>query len=74
MKHLGLIALLLTATLLAACEEKPYQPPVPHTEPDKSATKLFEPQREALDKAKGVEKTLEQAAEAQRKEAEKAAQ
>lgn len=61
MKHIRLIILLLTATLLTACEQKPYQPPVPHTEPDKSATKLFEPQRDALEKAKGVEKTLEQA-------------
>ncbi|HUW51410.1 MAG TPA: hypothetical protein VMV75_10400 [Sulfuricella sp.] len=74
MKHIGLIVLLLAATLLAACEEKPYKPPVPQTEPDKSATKLFEPQREALDKAKGVEKTLEQAAQAQNKAVEKAAQ
>lgn len=63
MKQNGLIVLLLTTALLAACEQKPYQPPVPHTEPDKSAAKLFEPQREALDKAKGVEKTLEQASQ-----------
>ncbi|MDD5240429.1 MAG: hypothetical protein PHG47_01770 [Sulfuricella sp.] len=74
MKHIGLIALLLTTTLLAACEQKPYKPPVPVTEPDKSATKLFEPQRDALDKAKGVEKALEQAAEAQNKAMEKAGQ
>jgi len=63
MKYIGLIVLLLTTALLAACEQKPYQPPVPHTEPDKSATKLFEPQREALDKAKGVGKTVEQASQ-----------
>ncbi len=56
MKHIGLIVLLLTTALLAACEQKPYKPPVPQTEPDKSATKLFEPQREALDKACGVGK------------------
>ncbi|MCE5181347.1 MAG: hypothetical protein LLG15_06055 [Betaproteobacteria bacterium] len=74
MKHIGLIAMLLAATLLAACEEKPYQPPVPRAEPDKPAAKLFEPQREALDKAKSVEKTLEQAAQAQGKAVEKAAQ
>lgn len=72
MKCIGLIVLLLTAALLAACEQKPYKPPVPQTEPDKSATKLFEPQREALDKAKGVEKTLEQANKAQREATEKA--
>jgi len=61
MKYIGQIILLLTATLLAACEQKPYQPPVPHTGQDKSATKLLEPQREALDKAKGVEKAAGQA-------------
>ena len=72
MKHIGLIMLLLTATLLAACEQKPYQPPTPHTEPDKSATKLFEPQREALDKAKGVEKTVEQASQEREEAAGKA--
>lgn len=73
MKHIGLIMLLLTATLLAACEQKPYQPPVPHTEPDKSAAKLFEPQREALDKAKGVEKTVGQANREREESADKAA-
>lgn len=72
MKHIGLIALLLAMALLAACEQKPYQPPVPHTEPDKSATKLFEPQREALDKAKGVEKTVEQASQEREEAAGKA--
>ena len=73
MKHIGLIVLLLATALLTACEEKPYKPPVPHTEPDKSATKLFEPQREALDKAKGVGKTLEQASQEQKEATEKAA-
>jgi hypothetical protein len=73
MKHIGLIVLLLTTALLTACEEKPYKPPVPHTEPDKSATKLFEPQREALDKAKGVGKTVEQASQEQKEATEKAA-
>lgn len=72
MKYIGLIVLLLTTTLLTACEEKPYKPPVPHTEPDKSATKLFEPQREALDKAKGVGKTVEQAGREQAEATEKA--
>lgn len=74
MKHIGQTAILLATTLLAACEQKPYQPPVPHAAPDKSAAKLFEPQREALDKARGVEKTLEQAAQAQNKAVDKAAQ
>ncbi|GAO35916.1 hypothetical protein SCT_1312 [Sulfuricella sp. T08] len=73
MKHIGLIVLLLTTALLTACEEKPYKPPVPHTEPDKSAAKLFAPQREALDKAKGVGRTVEQASQEQKEAAEKAA-
>ncbi|BAN34394.1 hypothetical protein SCD_n00547 [Sulfuricella denitrificans skB26] len=71
MKTIGLIVLLLATVLLTACEEKPYKAPVPHTEPDKSATKLFEPQREALDKAKGVGKTLEQASQEQKEAVEK---
>lgn len=74
MKHIGLIVLLLTTALLTACEEKPYKPPVPHTEPDKSATKLFEPQREALEKAKGAEKTIEQAGRDREEAAKKAGQ
>jgi hypothetical protein len=72
MKYIGLIVLLLTASLLTACEQKPYQPPVPHTEPDKSAIKLFEPQREALGKARDVGKTLEQASEGRAESIEKA--
>lgn len=72
MKHIGLIVLLLTTSLLAACEQKPYKPPVPHTEPDKPAAKLFEPQREALDKAKGVGKAVEQASQELKESAEKA--
>lgn len=73
MKHIGLIVLLLSTALLAACEQKPYQPPVPHTEPEKPAAKLFEPQREALDKAKGVGKAVEQASRAREEATGKAA-
>ncbi len=72
MKHIRLIVLLLATAMLTACEEKPYKPPVPQTEPDKSATKLFEPQRQALDKAKGVGKTIEQSSQEQKEAAEKA--
>ena len=72
MKTIGLIVLLLATAMLTACEEKPYKPPVPHTEPDKSATKLFEPQREALDKAKGVGKTVEQASKEREESSDKA--
>lgn len=63
MKHAGLITLLLATMLLAACEEKPYKAPLPHTGQDKSATKLLEPKREALDKAKSAEKAAGQASQ-----------
>ena len=54
-------AILLTATL-AACDERPDKPPIPHT--DKPAgTGLFQDERNALDKAKTVEKTLEKRSE-----------
>lgn len=65
----SLILVLMSTALLAACDQKPYQPPVPNTD---QGTKLFEPQREALEKAKGVEKTLEQAGQAQQEAARKA--
>lgn len=43
---------------LAACgeEQKPYQPPVPQT----PASTLLQHERQALDKAKGVEQTAEE--------------
>lgn len=73
MKHIGRIVLLLATALLAtACEQKPYQPPVPHTEPDKSAAKLFEPQREALGKTRDAEKAVEQSSRELKEATEKA--
>ncbi|MDP1635439.1 MAG: hypothetical protein Q8L69_12255 [Gallionellaceae bacterium] len=56
--------------MLAACGEKPEpaKPPVPKTTP------LFQSEREALDKARGVEKTLEKSAEELKREEEKQAQ
>lgn len=74
MKHIGRVVLLLATALLAtACEQKPYQPPVPHTEPEKSAAKLFEPQREALDKAGDAGKAVEQSNRKLKEATEKAA-
>ncbi|PWB55261.1 MAG: hypothetical protein C3F18_06055 [Nitrosomonadales bacterium] len=48
----------LLCLFLAACgeEQKPYQPPVPQT----PAAPLFQNERQALDKAKGVEQTLDE--------------
>lgn len=51
----------LIVVLLAACSESK-QPPPP---------KLFESQRQALDKAKGVEQTVNQQAEQQKQEADR---
>lgn len=52
----------LLSLLLAACgeEKKPYQPPVPQT----PATPLFQNERQALDKARGVEQKLDEHARA----------
>lgn len=64
MKRLSYVVLIL---LLVACSEnKQAQNPPP--------AKLFEPQREALDKAKGVEQTVNQQAEQQKQEAERQAE
>lgn len=65
---LSVVALLLVGATLTGCENKtpppPYQPPAPKTEGD---GKLMQPQREALDKAKGVSATLEKS-DAEKKE------
>lgn len=53
------VALIVTALALAACGEKPQQPPLPETAP----TKLFQSEREALEKAKAVEQVTEKSAE-----------
>lgn len=60
------IATLLCAILLlAACSPKDNEPPAP---------KLFEGQRDALDKAKAVDAELQKRDEAQQKEIEQQAQ
>jgi len=59
-----LILCCFVALIITACgDSKPPQNPPP--------VKLFEPQREALDKAKGVEQTVNQQAEQQKQEAER---
>lgn len=60
------IALIFAMLLLDACGEKP-APSAPQAAP----VKLFEPQREALDKAKGVEQTEAKRAEDLKREEEK---
>lgn len=54
--------LLTTMLLLSACDQSPAPTP-----------KIAEPQREALDKAKGVDQTLQKAADQQQKEIDEAA-
>lgn len=54
-KSLSNVLLTCGALMLAACGEKPQQPPVPETQP----AQLFQSEREALEKAKAVEKTVE---------------
>jgi hypothetical protein len=65
-------ALLLASVAIAACEEKPKTPPLPQTSQE-SGTALFQEQRQALDKAKGVEQVLQQHDQEQ-KQAEQASQ
>jgi len=63
MKPLNFLFLLLTSLLLLACG------------PDNSAkTRLFEEQRSALDKAKGVENTVQQKMQETRQNEEKQTQ
>lgn len=60
------ISLIISAALfsaaLSACDERPDKAPIPHT--DKTpGTALFQDERNAMDKAKTVEKTLEKRSE-----------
>jgi hypothetical protein len=63
------IALIAATLILAACGGKPQppQPPAPQTAP----TQLFQQERGALDKAKGVEQTEAKSAEDLKREEEK---
>jgi outer membrane biogenesis lipoprotein LolB len=66
--HIALIAVLL----LAACGNKP-QPPAPQTVPPQAQApqpQLFQQERQALDKAKGVGQTEAKGADEEKKEAE----
>ncbi len=62
----SILAFFLGTTLgLAACGEKPQQPPAPETPP----VKLFQTEREALDKAKAVGQAADKAAEDMKQQA-----
>lgn len=66
---------LSAVVLLAACgeEQKPYKPPLPQSGGKEGAV-LFQPQREALDVAKGLGQVVEQGAKERAEAAAKAAQ
>ena len=66
---LSAIILVGIVLALAACGEKPPSPP-----PQPASPKLFQQERGALDKAKGVEQTEAKSAEDLKQEAEKQAQ
>jgi len=72
MNRIGIV--LSAVVLLAACgeEQKPYKPPLPQSG-GKGAV-LFQPQREALDVAKGLGQAVEQGAKERAEAAAKAAQ
>jgi len=71
MKFPAQIALLIVPFLLAACDEQPHKPPVPHTGDAKQGPVLFEDQRNALGKAKAVGAKAEEQAQSQREAVEK---
>lgn len=62
--------------LLGACgeEQKPYKPPLPQSGGREAAAPLFQPQREALDAAKGLGQAVEQGAKEHAEAVAKAAQ
>lgn len=65
------VALVILSTAILGCDEKPYKPPEPKTEKAPAAI-LFQDQRQALEKAKSVERTIEKRAEEDRKAADEA--
>ena len=68
---LGFVPFVLFASLLlAACDQQPpNKPPVPQMDEAKPAAGLFQDQRNALDKAKGVGAQVEDQAQRQRETA-----
>ena len=78
-KNLGISATILAPSIallfFSACGEKPHQPPAPQTTPTKTEpAKLFQQERSALDKAKGVDETTEKNSEQLRQEVDRQAQ
>ncbi len=67
---------LSAAIFLAACgeEQKPYKPPLPQSGGKEAGAPLFQPQREALEAAKGLGQAVEQGAKERAEAAAKAAQ
>ena len=61
----SLVTLVMLSLTIAGCDEKPYKAPEPKTEKAPAAI-LFQEQRQALEKAKRVERTIEKRAEEDR--------
>lgn len=59
MKIITTLIVIMAATLLSGCDNRPETEPQPAT--------IFMEEREALDKAKGVQQTIDRQAEEQRK-------
>ena len=63
MKHAWMMGLALLACLAGCGEHKPQAPQLPKTADD---TRMFDSQRDALNRAKALEKTLQQQSQAQK--------
>jgi hypothetical protein len=66
MKITPILIVIMAATLLSGCDNRPKTDPQPAT--------IFKEERQALDKAKGVQQTIGRQAEDQRKLIERAEQ
>ncbi|MEQ1814289.1 MAG: hypothetical protein ABL860_07570 [Candidatus Nitrotoga sp.] len=59
--------MIATSSILSGCSDKPTSPPPPTIEP----SKLFEQERSALEKAKGIEQQLNKSTEQLKQDVEK---
>lgn len=64
MKIITTLIVIMAATLLSGCDNRPETEPQPAT--------IFKEEREALDKAKGVQQTIDRQTEEQRKKMDEA--
>lgn len=76
MKPLNVLSMTLVAILLAACgaSDKSNENPAAALPPPPAPAKLMQDQREAMEKAKGVENTVQQQAQEQQQAADRQTQ